>query len=166
MLPGKRMRTAYLGLGSNINAEKNLQFAVQELRRRFAVIKLSAVYRSAAVGFEGPDFLNLVAEIETALPPESVNRQISEIQALAGREQDDERYASRTLDIDLLLVDQLSSDRLRIPRPDVLAYGFVLKPLADIAPDFVHPETGCTLGEHWRKFADGSHPLTITDVIL
>jgi len=160
------MPTVYLGLGSNIDAEKNLGFAVQELRRRFTVLRLSAVYRSKAVGFDGPDFLNLVAMIDTDVSPEAVNRQIAKIQARAGRERGRERYSSRTLDIDLLLIDQLCIEELRVPRRDVLKYGFVLKPLADIAPDFVHPITGLTLAEHWRNFDASGHPLTITDVIL
>ena len=162
------MATVFLGLGSNINAEQNLRLAVRELRRRFKVLELSPVYRSSPVGFEGPDFLNLVAMVETDRVPASVNAVIDEIHNLAERERGDDRYSSRPLDVDLLLVDQLclAEGPMELPRKDVLQYGFVLRPLADIAPDLVHPKTGRTIGEHWQEFEVDRHPLTITDVIL
>ena len=162
------MTTVFLGLGSNIDAERNLRLAVRELRRRFAVIKLSRVYRNEAVGFDGPDFLNLVVELQTDEAIESVIREIGEIQELAGRRKSRERYVSRRLDLDLLLFGRQCVDEgtIRVPREDVLQHSFVLKPLAEIAPDYVHPQTGRTLAEHWEEFEKGGHPLTITDVVL
>lgn len=162
------MARVYLGLGSNLDAEENLRMAVRELRRRYDVIALSPVYRAGAVGFSGPDFLNLVAVLESDAPPESINEVIEEIHDLAGRQRSSRRFASRVLDIDLLMIDQLRyrQGRVRLPREDVLQYGFVLRPLVDVAPDLEHPETGRTLAEHWREFVDDGHPLTITNVIL
>ena len=162
------MATVYLGLGSNIDAGKNLRTAVDALRRRYGELTVSPVYRSAPVGFEGPDFLNLVVALATDATPLEVLDEIERIHAMAGRQRGPDRYSSRPLDIDLLLhgdtVDP--SPPLRLPRRDILEYGFVLRPLADIAPDLVHPVTGRTIGEHWREFHGECHPLTRVDVIL
>ena len=154
------MRDIYLGLGSNVRPDENLRLAVRELERRFQLRKVSAVYRSAPVGFEGDDFLNAVAVVSSRLPAAEVCRQLEEIHGLAGRKRGEDAFVSRTLDIDLLLYGDAVIPELRIPRDDVLAYGFVLRPLAEIAPSLVHPVTGRTLAEHWREFDDTSHPMT------
>lgn len=162
------MTTVYLGLGSNIDAEKNLRLAVGELRRLYGELTLSPVYKSAPVGFQGPDFLNLVVALETDAAPMEVIDQIERIHGLAGRSRGPDKFSSRPLDIDLLLygdtVDPMPP--LRLPRRDILDYGFVLRPLADIAPDLVHPVSGRTIAEHWREFDVDSQPLTLVDVIL
>ncbi len=163
---------AYLGIGSNIDAEANLRLAVRELRRRFGEVALSPVYRSRPVGFEGTDFLNAVVGLDTELPPQQIVQVLEEIHALAGRQRDERRLVSRTLDIDLLLYDGLVLEKPQLPRHDVLAYNFVLRPLAEIVPDFVHPVTGRKLGDHWRDFdAEGAghsaavrYPLTPVQV--
>jgi 2-amino-4-hydroxy-6-hydroxymethyldihydropteridine diphosphokinase len=158
----------YLGLGSNIDAGKNLRTAVDALRRWYGELTVSPVYRSAPVGFEGPDFLNLVVALATDATPLEVLDKIERIHAMAGRQRGADRYSSRPLDIDLLLhgdaVDP--SPPLRLPRRDILEYGFVLRPLADIAPDLVHPVTGRTIGEHLREFDGDCHPLTRVEIIL
>lgn len=162
------MTTVYLGLGSNIRPRENLKLAVQELGRRYGELELSPVYRSAPVGFDGDDFLNLVAAFVSDRSPEEIHADIEAIHALAGRERGPERFSSRSLDIDLLLYGDLVAElpRFRIPREDVLAYGFVLRPLADLAPDLVHPETGRTIREHWQEFDASGQPLERVDVIL
>jgi 2-amino-4-hydroxy-6-hydroxymethyldihydropteridine diphosphokinase len=138
------MAIVYVGLGSNIDPEANLHVGVRELRARYGELQLSAVYRSRAVGFEGEDH------------------------TLAGRDRNDGKWASRSLDIDLLLYDDLVVDEkpVRIPRNDVLKYSFVLRPLAELAPDFRHPVTGRTLREHWQEFDAASHPLEVVGVML
>jgi 2-amino-4-hydroxy-6-hydroxymethyldihydropteridine diphosphokinase len=93
----------YLGLGSNIDAEKNLRLAVGELRRLYGELTLSPVYKSAPVGFQGPDFLNLVVALETDAAPMEVIDQIERIHGLAGRSRGPDKFSSRPLDIDLLL---------------------------------------------------------------
>ena len=162
------MATVYLGLGSNIDAEKNLRLAVGELRRLFGALTVSPVYSSEAVGFDGPDFLNLVVALATDKAPLEVLREIERIHEMSGRCRGPEKYSSRPLDIDLLLYDAMvdPSPPLRLPRRDILEYGFVLRPLADIAPDLVHPVSGRTIGAHWREFDDTGQPLTPADVIL
>lgn len=149
------MATIYLGLGSNIQPVRHLRLAVGELRRRFLAVETSAAYRNAPVGFKGEDFLNLVVKAETGLPPEEIVVAIEEIHVLAGRRRRD-GFAARELDIDLLLYDRLVLERtaeIELPRRDVLIYDFVLRPLSELAPDYVHPLTGRRLADHWSEFA-------------
>lgn len=162
------MAIVYLGLGSNIDAGKNLRLAVGELRRLFGDLVVSPVYESRPVGFDGPDFLNLVVALTTDSTPLEVLEQIERIHQLAGRSRGPDKFSSRPLDIDLLLYgDEVDPDPpLRLPRRDILEHSFVLRPLADIAPDAVHPVTGRTIGDHWREFDRGSHTLTPVDLIL
>ncbi len=162
------MAAVYLGLGSNIDAEKNLRLAIDELRRIFGELTVSPVYASAPVGFDGPEFLNLVVAVDTQSDPLDILEQIERIHAMAGRTRGPDKFSSRPLDIDLLLHGDTVDPELplRLPRHDVLDYGFVLRPLADIAPDLVHPVTGKTIAEHWREFDGERHPLTPVEVIL
>jgi 2-amino-4-hydroxy-6-hydroxymethyldihydropteridine diphosphokinase len=162
------MTVVFLGLGSNIDPEINLRLAIAELRKRFGEVKTSPVYSSAAHGFDGPEFLNLVARIETVVEPAALHSELEDIHALAGRQRGCEKYLSRRLDIDLLLYGQECIDKppLRVPRKDILEYSFVLKPLADIAPDFRHPGTGKTMSQHWREFDSNHHPVRRSDLAL
>lgn len=162
------MAAVYLGLGSNIDAGQNLRMGIAELRRRFGELTISTTYQSKAVGFAGDDFLNLVVGLSSARTPEEIEASIEEIHALAGRRRGAEKYASRPLDIDLLLYDDLVREAPgpRLPRADILEYSFVLRPLAEMAPDLRHPQTGRSMQEHWQQFDQQRHPLTAVDVIL
>lgn len=169
---GKRQKRAqarvYLGLGSNVDPEKNLRLGILELRRRFGELDLSPVYRNAAVGFNGADFLNLVVGLSCHNSPIDIHTQIEEIHDLAGRKRDSVKFSSRPLDIDLLLYDDLviADPPLRVPRSDILEHDFVLRPLAELAPDLVHPETGRTIATHWQSFDAEPHLLTPVSDIL
>jgi len=162
------MAKVYLGLGSNIDPERNLRIAIGELRARFGSLESSSVYRSKAVGFDGADFLNLVVGIETDASPEAIDAEIEAIHELVGRRRGKAKHSSRPLDIDLLLYDDLVRDtpEPRVPRPDILEYSFVLAPLAEIAPTLVHPVTGKCIEAHWREFARSTQPLTRVENIL
>ena len=162
------MPTVYLGVGSNLDAEKNLRLAFREIRGRFSLQKISSVYRNKALGFDGDDFLNAVACIETELTPHDLCSELELIHDIAGRKRGSERFSSRTLDIDLLLYDQLvlHDPPVRVPRKDVLSFSFVLGPLAEIAPDYRHPVSGRLIGEHWREFDTANHPITAVGDIL
>lgn len=156
------MPRVYLGLGSNINPEENIAFAVAELRRRFGAVALSPVYRAPAIGFDSPDFLNLVAGVDTDLSPQELLSSIEEIHSLAGRERDPgNKWVARALDIDLLTYGELVDPErpVRVPRADILDYAFVLRPLSELAPDARHPVTGRSYAEHWRDFDASEQPL-------
>ena len=162
------MATVYLGLGSNVDVDRNLALGVHALRSAYGELRVSPVYRSAPVGFDGEDFLNLVIELQTAESPQQIHDRIERIHDLAGRVRSSNAYISRTLDIDLLLYDDLvlADGKMRVPRADVLDYSFVLRPLAELAPDLRHPVTGKTMSEHWELFDAESHPLEPANVIL
>ena len=162
------MATVYLGLGSNFDPERNLRRGIDELRRRFGALELSLVYRNKAVGFHGADFLNLVARLDTEASLAQIDAEIESIHTLVGRHRGADKFASRPLDIDLLLYDDLIQREPgpRVPREDILEYSFVLRPLAELAPELVHPVTGRTIAEHWRAFDAASQPLTPVDLDL
>ena len=160
------MPRVYLGLGSNQHPESNLRLCARELSRRFALDAVSSVYRNRALGFDGDDFLNAVACIETSESAARIADELDEIHGLAGRERGPSAFVSRTLDIDLLLYgDEIIPER-DVPRADVLEYSFVLRPLAELAPELRHPQTGRTMAEHWADFDQSAHPLEKIDLIL
>ena len=148
------MPKAYLSLGSNLEPEKHLDAAVRALRGTFGDVVLSDWLRTAAVGFDGPDFVNGAAVIDTDWDVHRLNDWLHALEDAHGRRRDVPRFSSRTLDIDIVFYGDLILDgpgNLRIPRPE-LKHAFVLQPLAQIAPDFVNPETGETLAAMWRRF--------------
>ena len=154
------MSRAYLSLGSNIDPEPNLRSAVAALHERFGEVKISPVYRTAAVGFDGPDFLNAAAVIETDLDVHALDAWLHALEDTHGRRRDLPRYASRPLDIDIVFFDDLilnGPGHLQIPRPE-LDQAFVLKPLADIAPEFVDPLSGRTLAQLWTAHPGSATP--------
>jgi len=151
----------YVSAGSNVSPEKNLSLACRELDHRFGPLRLSGVYRNPPVGFAGDDFLNLVVHFRTTEPPSVIVAELERLHTLAGRVRGLERFAPRALDLDLLLYGAavLSGPGIRVPREDILEYGFVLGPLAELAPDLRHPVTGETMGQLWALFDRASSPL-------
>lgn len=145
------MGRAYLSLGSNIAPARHLRAAIAALRARFGEVLVSPVYRTAAVGFAGDDFLNAAAVLESDLDPHALNDWLHALEDAQGRERGGARFGPRTLDLDLVFYDDLTLDgpgHLQIPRAE-LRHAFVLKPLADIAPGYVHPRLGRPLADLW-----------------
>jgi 2-amino-4-hydroxy-6-hydroxymethyldihydropteridine diphosphokinase len=150
------MHRAWLSLGSNLEPGRHLRAALAELRARFGAILVSPAYRFPAVGFDGPDFLNLAVGLDTDLDPLALNDWLHALEDRHGRRRDVPRFSSRTLDVDIVLFDDLVLEgpgHLEIPRKE-LAEAFVLKPLADIAPAWRDPLSGKTLADLWRE----THP--------
>jgi len=143
----------YVGLGSNVEPEHNLQAALTELRRAFGTLRCSAAYRSPPLGFVGADFLNAVVAFESAAHPEAVDAVLSSIEHAGGRRRNAARFGPRTLDLDLLLYGARVDPRTRLPRADVLAYPFVLAPLCELAPELKHPVTGESMAAAWQRMA-------------
>lgn len=150
---------AYVSIGSNIEPVRHLRLALAELRRRFGPVLTSGVYRNRAEGFEGEDFLNMVVGFDTTAEPGQVIDELERIHRLAGRVRGAQPFAPRTLDLDLILYGDRVDAGLRLPRPDVTRYGFVLGPLAEIAPQLRHPVSGETIAELWAGFDQEGHPL-------
>lgn len=147
-----RMTTVLLSLGSNVQPRRHLHAAVAALAERFGAIAISPAYRTAAVGFDGPAFLNNAVAIETDLDLDTLDAWAHALEDRHGRDRSGPRFSDRTLDIDVVFYGDLIVEgpgHLRIPRPE-LKHAFVIKPLADIAPDFVDPVSGLTLAALWR----------------
>jgi 2-amino-4-hydroxy-6-hydroxymethyldihydropteridine diphosphokinase len=146
------MPEVFVGLGSNIEPAANLRAALAQLRARFGELSCSSVYRSPALGFTGPEFLNMVVGFSAQVGVDELEIALSELENAGGREPG-KRSGSRTIDLDLLLFGERVDAARRLPRADVLAYPFVLAPLAEIAPDLVHPVTGIPLRRAWSGIA-------------
>jgi 2-amino-4-hydroxy-6-hydroxymethyldihydropteridine diphosphokinase len=144
----------FIGIGSNVEPEQHVRMAVTLLRERFGKLRLSPVYRNRAVGFEGQDFLNLVAAFDTLSGVTELGAALDEIEVRCGRQRGAARFAPRSLDLDLLSYGDEIREQPPLPRPEILRYDFVLKPLADLAPSRKHPVTGRSYAEHWSEFKD------------
>ncbi|MCX7546740.1 2-amino-4-hydroxy-6-hydroxymethyldihydropteridine diphosphokinase [Xanthomarina sp. F1114] len=137
-------RKFYISLGSNKGDRlKHLQDGLGLIFKKIGKISsISKVYNTPAIGFEADDFLNCCIIFETFLEPEIVMEKLLAIETSLGRiRNDDSGYQSRTLDLDILFVDEeiIDSLILKVPHPELSKRRFVLQPLADIAPKFVHP---------------------------
>lgn len=151
---------AYLSLGSNIAPERNLRMAIAALRARFGDIEVSPVYRTKSVGFDGPDFLNAVAIVHSDLNPFALHRWLHRLEEAQGRDRRDASYSNRPLDVDIIYFGDFVLDGpgdFQLPRPE-LQHAFVLKPLADIAPDFVDPIRSVTLAQLWAIHPEHDAP--------
>ena len=154
------MPAVYVGAGSNVAPTDNLARAVAELQREFPGARFSPWYRNRAVGFEGEDFINLVAGFDTALPVRVVLSRLHAIEMLCGRARDAPRWAPRPMDLDVLLFGDLICDEpgLRLPRPDLLRRAYMLGPLAALAPAVVQPTRHLTAGARRRRVDPAAHP--------
>ena len=135
------MPTVYLSLGSNIDRDHNIHSGLDQLAAEFGELGLSPVYESEAVGFSGDAFYNLVASLDTELPVGELAERLRAIERAHGRVRGEKKFASRTLDIDILTYGDLTGDvdGVELPRGEILKHAFVLRPLADLAPTAEHP---------------------------
>lgn len=138
------LKTAYLSLGSNIgDTLNNLQDAIFAIHKSAGqVLHISPIYQSKSWGFESDDFMNICLSLKTSLPPLKLLYTLLDVETNLGRiRYAEEGYQPRSIDIDILYYEKetLISDTLVIPHPEMSYRKFVLKPLADIAPQFYHP---------------------------
>lgn len=155
----RSLQRVYVSAGSNIEPARHLRMALRALESRYGRLQLSSVYRNPAEGFVGDDFLNLVIGFDTAEHPETIIAELERLHRVAGRQRGANAFGPRTLDLDLLLYGSDVDPRLRLPRPDILRYGFVLGPLAEIAPGLRHPESGLKMADLWARFDRERHPM-------
>lgn len=151
----------HVAAGSNVEPERHLALAARELVQHFGPVRFSRAFRNVAVGFEGPDFINLVVAFDTRRSLREVIAELQRIEALCGRARDAPKWAPRSMDLDILMYGDLCLEEpgLVLPRPDLVRRPYMLGPLAEIEPDAVHPVLGRTMGELWAAFDRGAHPL-------
>ena len=149
----------FVGAGSNVEPEKNLAHACADIAHSWPDAYFSRAYRNAAVGFEGPDFINLVVGFTTAQPLTAVIARLHAIETQCGRPRYAPKWASRTMDLDVLLYGDLveKTAEYTVPRPDLLKRPYMLGPMAEIAPEVVHPTAGKTIGALWDEFDRNGH---------
>ncbi|WP_295887641.1 2-amino-4-hydroxy-6-hydroxymethyldihydropteridine diphosphokinase [uncultured Thiohalocapsa sp.] len=154
-------RRCWISVGSNVDRKRSIRGAVADLRRHFGGLVISPVYETAAVGFEGDAFYNLVVGMDSDQSVAAINQTLRDIEDAHGRVRGPKKFAPRTLDLDLLTWGDAAGtiDGCALPRDEILKYAFVLKPLADVAPTERHPETGQTYAALWEQMAQDTGTL-------
>lgn len=149
--PAPGAHRVFLGIGGNIDPERNIKLGIDIIRDRFTLVQLSPAYRSEPWGVSEPqaDYINLAAEIRTAKDIFSIRGELCWIEKLIGRKRTGDKFAPRPLDIDLLLFDDMTGEHAGgpLPHPQLTTQQFVYLPMMDIAPDLLVPGTGKALRE-------------------
>lgn len=155
------MATVFLGIGSNIERERYITAGLDALQRLFGDFQASSVYDSPAIGFEGQPFLNMVACVEAPLELPELAAQLRHLEREHGRPEQAPRYSPRQLDIDILTYDDLVGQygAVTLPREEILLNAFVLRPLAELAPQVQHPVVGSCYTDLWQAFDQRAQPL-------
>lgn len=148
------MVKVYLGLGSNVDAAFHLQCGLDALQVHFGALQLAPVYESESVGFDGENFLNTVVQIETDYSVGALLAVLRDIENASGRDRSAPRFSARTLDIDILCYGGAlgTIDGVHLPRDEIVKNAFVLRPMADLAPDWLHPGLHKTAGQLWAEY--------------
>jgi len=145
------MARAFISIGSNIDPENNVRNALLRLGSVVRVRAISTVYRTEPIGPPGQQmFYNCIVEIETDLAPRDLKFQLlRRIESELGRKRDSDKFAARTIDLDLILYDELvmTAEDLTLPDPDILARPFLAVPLHELAPGLVLPGSGVRISE-------------------
>ncbi|MCH2272983.1 MAG: 2-amino-4-hydroxy-6-hydroxymethyldihydropteridine diphosphokinase [SAR86 cluster bacterium] len=142
------MTQAYISIGSNIEAKKNIAKVKKELNQLF-ICTFSDNFYSEAEGFEGKDFINLVAGFETSLDAVKLTQTLKNLEKKIGRESNQKGMHDRVIDLDLILLgDLIAQDQgINLPSKDIENYLFVLEPLAQIAKEHLHPVFNISFAE-------------------
>lgn len=161
------MARVFVSIGSNVDRERHIALALELLRERFGDLQLSNIYESAAVGFDGDPFFNLVVAFDCDAEPRRIVSSLHEVERQCGRARGDERYGPRTMDLDLLLVGDrvMREDGIVLPHEEISTHAFVLRPLAELAGERRHPVSGETLACMWSRLKREACPLRRVDLV-
>ncbi len=162
------MPQVFVSVGSNVAPQQSLGQGLQMMRSYYGALQLSPVYRNRPVGFEGEDFFNLALSMITYSSPQAVRATLVSIEDACGRNRRQPRFSSRTLDLDVLLYgDEVIDDgELQVPREELLDAAFVLRPMADLAPELMHPTEQRSMRDLWAAFDQAAHPMQQAELAL
>lgn len=148
------MTQVFLGLGSNLEREKNIRAGLRALQKKFGELKTSNVYESESVGFKGSNFYNLVVSLQTDLTIAELSESLKNIEDDNGRLRTGPKYSPRTLDIDILTYGDFVGVEagVELPRTEITENAFVLLPLSELAPKELHPQLRKTYAELWASY--------------
>lgn len=161
------MAVIYISVGSNINAEYHVCSGINALRDMYGEITTSIVYESNAIGFDGDNFYNLVVKANVSENVETVVINLRIIEDNFNRDRSGPKFSSRTLDLDLLLYDDLilNDPHLEIPRAEITTNAFVLLPLSELAADYIHPIEKKSIAQLWQEYDKDSQKLWPIDIL-
>ncbi|QOL25787.1 2-amino-4-hydroxy-6-hydroxymethyldihydropteridine diphosphokinase [Thalassotalea sp. LPB0316] len=147
------MAQIYISIGSNIDKEINLIKGLEALKKTFGALTLSSLFESESIGFDGPVFYNMVIGASTHLPLDVLAKKLRDIEYAHGRDFNAIKNSPRTLDLDLLLYDDLVVEQpVQLPRDEITKNAFVLWPLAELAPDEIHPVLKQSYQQLWQGY--------------
>lgn len=156
------MAEIYISLGTNIDRDFHVKQGLDALFHHFGELRLSSLFESEAIGFDGSAFYNLVVGLSTILSVEDVVATLRKIEVANGRSLQSKKFSPRTLDLDLLLYDELVLESpAQIPRDEITTNAFVLWPLSQIAPQLKHPTMHLSYGQLWKEYDHASQELKI-----
>lgn len=162
------MAHIYISVGSNINRAYYIKQGLDALAQAFDVpfsrLQLSSLFESEAVGFQGDAFYNMVVGLHCEHSVEQVAELLRNIEYNHGRSPNAQKYSPRTLDLDLLLYDNLVVEQpAQLPRHEICTSAFVLWPLSELAPNLLHPVLQQSYQTLWQAYNKSNQPLKIID---
>ena len=159
------MTAIYLSLGSNVERHKNITAALDALSTLLGELQISSVYESKSVGFDGSNFFNLVVGADTSLSIAELSEKLKRIEDDNGRKRNGSKFSPRTLDIDILTYGDFVGveSGVELPRAEITKNAFVLLPLAEIAPQLLHPQLKKSYHQLWAEYNQTSQVLWSID---
>jgi 2-amino-4-hydroxy-6-hydroxymethyldihydropteridine diphosphokinase len=159
------MAKVFVSIGSNVEREHHFSLALELLTERFGELQRSNVYESAAVGFDGDPFFNMVVAFNSDAEPRQIVSVLHQIERKCGRQRGAKRFAPRTMDLDLLLVGDrvMREENIVLPHEEISTQAFVLRPLVELAGECRHPVSGDTLAAMWSRLQSSAGSLRKVD---
>lgn len=156
------MALVYVGIGSNIDKKRHISAVLLDMEIVFDELRVSPIFESEAVNCSGANYYNLVVELTTELSISALQQTLKSLEIKHGKKPSDKRYEPRTIDLDILLVDDVIrvADPI-LPRPEILHNAFVLWPLAELAGDVIHPQAQVSITQLWQAFDKSSQQLQL-----